>query len=112
MSSLGTIKLSGKDLNGRVTGPYEFNIYHRETEFKAIGAVYVQSKVGANDRYQIIYIGQTGDLSVRPLNHHKTNCFDKRGADKLLIHSESSEKERFRIEAELIRNYNPPCNDQ
>ena len=105
MAKLGTITLTGKSGNA-----YDFNIYDRETDFKAIGAVYVMSKVNSSNRYAIIYVGQTGDLSDRPLNHHKTKCFDKNGADKVHVHAEDGEKKRLAIEADLIENYNPTCN--
>lgn len=105
MATLGTITLTGASGT-----KYEFNIYERSTTFKASGAVYVMSKVNANGKYVIIYIGQTGDLSGRPLNHHKTDCFDKNGADKVFIKSESAEKTRLAIETDLVRAYNPTCN--
>jgi hypothetical protein len=105
MAKLGTIAL------GKPGQSYAFNIYERNTDFKAIGAVYVMSKVNKDDRYKIIYVGQTGNLSDRPVNHHKTECFDEHGADKLLIHAEEHEKTRLEIETELVRYYNPPCND-
>jgi hypothetical protein len=57
-------------------------------------------------------VGQTGDLSNRPLNHHKKACFDRHGANALLILLESSERSRLAIERDLITALNPPCNDQ
>lgn len=59
-----------------------------------------------------IYVGQTGDLSSRPLNHHRTACFDKNGANCVCIYLESSEDRRFAIETDLMRKYDPPCNRQ
>jgi len=105
MASLGTITLTGKSGD-----EYAFNIYARSTDFKAIGAVYVMSRVNDNGRYAIIYIGQTGDLSDRPLNHHKSACFDKHKADKVLVHAESKESTRLNIETDLVRAYDPTCN--
>lgn len=105
MASLGTITLVGE-----TDTKYQFNIYDRSTKFTAAGAVYAMSKINANGNYVIIYIGQTGDLSSRPLNHHKTDCFDKNGAAKLLIRTEGNEKKRFEIETDLVRKYNPTCN--
>ncbi|HZQ11475.1 MAG TPA: hypothetical protein VFB31_01550 [Pseudolabrys sp.] len=102
---IGTITLTGASKK-----TYEFTIYKREQEFLAVGAVYVMSKLTTELRYRIIYVGQTSDLSERPLNHHKTDCFDEHGADHLLIHSEANEKKRLEIEADLIAAYNPPCN--
>ena len=105
MASLGTITLAGKS-----GSTYEFSIYNRTQEFREVGALYVMSKKNTNGKYAIIYVGQTGNLSERPLNHHKTACFDKHGADLLLIKTEDSEKRRLSIESDLVDNYNPSCN--
>jgi hypothetical protein len=105
MSSVGTINLTGK--SGTV---YQFAIYERAQKFTAVGGLYVMSKIVTGGNYSLIYIGQTGDLSSRPLSHHKTACFDKHGADKLLIRAEGDETKRLDTETDLVRNYNPPCN--
>ena len=102
---LGTITLIG-----RSGSSYQFNIWGRSTKFNPAAAVYVQSKVASNGKYDIIYVGQTGDLSQRPLDHHKTECFDRHGADKLLIRAEGNEQTRLNIETDLIQGYRPPCN--
>ncbi|HKY17907.1 MAG TPA: hypothetical protein VJL82_03165 [Rhizomicrobium sp.] len=105
MASLGTITLTGESRT-----QYQFNIYDRSTSFKEIGALYVMAKLASNGKYDLFYIGQTCDLSCRPLDHHKTACFDRHKADKLFIKSEPNEKVRLSIETDLIRNYSPPCN--
>src|SRR6516225_5000509 len=70
VATLGTI-----DLKGASGKSWPFDVYLRETAFKAVGAVYVQSvrtaKTGGGGSHQFIYVGQTGNLSNRPLNHHK-----------------------------------------
>jgi hypothetical protein len=108
MAKLGTIDLKG------TSGTWTFNVWPRETEFNAVAAVYVQTvrtpKAGGGGSHKWIYVGQTGDLSKRPLNHHKKPCFDREGANCLLIHSEENEKTRLSIEADLIASLNPPCN--
>jgi hypothetical protein len=110
VAKLGTIELKGASGNSRT-----FAVYPRDTEFKAVGAIYVQSvrtvKANGGGSHQFIYVGQTGDLSNRPLNHHKKTCFDRHGANALLILVESSERTRLAIERDLIDSLNPPCND-
>jgi hypothetical protein len=109
MPKFGTIELKGA--SGR---KWSFTAYPRETEFRAVGAVYVQSvrtkKADGGGSHEFIYAGQTGDLSDRPLNHHKKACFDRHGANCLLIYQEDNEKTRLAIEADLIENYKFPCN--
>src|SRR6266436_4397539 len=56
------------------------------------------------------YVGETGDLSDRPLSHERKPCFDKNGANCLLIYSEKNRDMRLKIEADLRNAYNPPCN--
>ena len=68
-------------------------------------------KAGGGGSHQFIYVGQTGDLSNRPLNHHKKGCFDRHGANSLLIHVEANERSRLTIERDLIELLDPPCND-
>ena len=98
-------------LTGQSAKQYKFNVYPRAQRFNAIGAVYVMAKVAAG-KYVIIYIGQTGDASNRPFNHHRTACFDRNGADLVFLLSEGRETRRLEIETDLIRAYDPPCNKQ
>jgi hypothetical protein len=49
-------------------------------------------------------------LSERFDDHHKAECFSRRGAAHLCVHVEGNEKTRLAIESDLIANYNPPCN--
>jgi len=107
MASLGTITLAGE--SGRT---YEFHIYKRSTTFKPTGAIYVMSKISKAGTYDLIYIGETGDLSKRPLSHHRTSCFDTQGADMLLIRTAPDETQRLADETDLIRAYDPVCNLQ
>jgi hypothetical protein len=109
VAKLGTI-----DLKGASGTSWTFNVYPRETTFRAVGAVYVQSvrtaKAGGGGSHQFIYVGQTGDLSNRPLDHHKKGCFDRHGANALLIYAEDNERTRLAIERDLIEAHKP-CND-
>ncbi|MBU6449641.1 MAG: GIY-YIG nuclease family protein [Rhodospirillales bacterium] len=110
MSKIGEMTLKG--VSGKT---YIFQVYSRSTEFKALGAVYVMSKRTqksgeSGGTHDFLYIGQTGDLSNRPLNHHKKSCFDRRGADHVSVHIISDEKQRLNTETDLIRAYSLPCN--
>jgi hypothetical protein len=108
MAGLGTITLTGKSKM-----QYAFDIYARSQKFNAVGVIYVMAKKGQNaNTYSLIYIGQTGDASKRPFNHHRKDCFDKIGGDHFFLHSEGSEKRRLEIETDLIQNYDTPCNKQ
>src|SRR5438445_10852651 len=64
VAKLGTITLKGAS-----GASWTFDVYPRDTAFRAVGAVYVQSvrtpKIGGGGNHQFIYAGQTGDLSNR-----------------------------------------------
>jgi hypothetical protein len=110
LARLGTINLKGAS-----GASWTFEVYRRDTAFRALGAVYVQSvrrqKADGGGSHQFIYVGQTGDLSNRPLNHHKKGCFDRAGANALLIYVEANERTRLAIERDLTASLDPPCND-
>jgi hypothetical protein len=111
VAKFGEITLKDGDGNR-----YVFSIFPREAEFNSLGSVYVLSKrtrpAGAGSvTHDLIYIGQTADLSKCPLNHHKTACFDKHEANCLWVHLEPNEAKRLIIEAGLILHHKPPCND-
>ena len=90
---------------------YTFSIYPWGTEFQKKGGVYmVLKKKGQNNDYAILYVGQTGDLSERFDSHNKKPCFDRNGKTHIAILLESFELNRFSIENDLIRSYNPVCN--
>lgn len=91
---------------------YTFYVYPWGTEFKELGGVYlVLRKSNPNSNYNVLYVGQTGNLSERFDNHHKKSCFDRNGKTHIAIKLEASESRRLNIESDLIKNYNPPCND-
>ena len=111
MSKLSTITLTGKSKI-----PYTFNVYPRSDTFKALGAVYVMSrrtlKPDGTGDHSFIYIGETGDLSNRPLNHHRKGCFDNNAANAVLIYVENDATKRLSIETDLRGGYSTPCNQQ
>lgn len=89
---------------------YEFDVYLWGTQFKPVGAVYIVLKKKPTGNYDLLYVGQTGDLSERFDNHHKKPCFDRNGKTHIGVRVESSEKRRLSIEADLTAKYKPVCN--
>ena len=111
MTKFGTVTFNGVSGNS-----YEFTAYSRDTVFKAVGAVYFvtkrTTKKDGGASHTRIYVGETGDLSSRPLNHHRKACFDEHNANCVCIYTETDENRRLEIETDLRQNYNPPCNRQ
>ncbi len=112
MSKLATLELTG--LSGN---KYIFDVYSYESEFTQLGCVYVISKrsytsSSNNFSHDIIYIGQTDNISNRLSNHHKKDCFDSNSPNCISIYIYESDAKRTNIENDLIKYYKPRCNDQ
>lgn len=96
-------------VNGTLGRTYSFHSYPWSTPLAKVGGVYVVLNAGSVTM-PILYVGQTGDLSERFDNHHKARCFTNHGRTHLAALVEPSASTRRLIEAELIRQHNPPCN--
>ena len=107
-------KLSSLTLKGVSGNEYTFSVYPYGTKFKALGAVYCISKRFKNQsggfNHNVIYVGETEDLSGRFDNHHKEKCFEKHDANCTCILLENDKSNRLAIEANLVAAHNPTCN--
>jgi len=109
-------KIMGKEDEVNVTGAsgrsYQFDVYPWGQSFNPVGGVYlVLKKNWQQSSYNIIYVGQTGDLDERFNDQHKQYCFDRQGKTHIGVHGESGEQARLNIERDLIDQYQPICND-
>lgn len=100
-------------LTGESGTRYEFEIYNGvPSQLGKVGAVYLFSKKEDNsESHKFIYLGRTGDLSERFENHHKAACIKKNGANRFSILLKSDEKERKRIEDDILAKNNFTCNE-
>lgn len=108
MSKIGVASFKGQ--SGKM---HEFNVYPLNTYFKAIGAVYaitIRKVTGKEGRHEILYVGQTTDLSERFDDHHKQDCFDRHRANCICIHAEGHAQTRLAIEKDLCNYHAPICN--
>ena len=96
-------------VTGSSGAQYSFKVYPWDTQFKAVGAVYLVLRKG-NPNFDLLYVGQTEDLSSRFDDHHKQPCFDRKGRTHIAILVESSEAQQLRIESDLVTKYQPSCN--
>ena len=109
MDKIGTFPLTGKSGT-----KYSFEVYPMDQDFKAIGGVYAitrRQKLGNTHTHDVIYVGQTSDLSTRFDNHHKADCFSDNNANCICVHTDGSEASRLGKEEDLLKNYSTPCND-
>lgn len=88
---------------------YSFQVYPWGTSFKAVGAVYLVLRQG-NPSFDLLYVGQTDDLSARFDSHHKQPCFDRNRRTHIAVLVEPSEAKRLWIESDLIQKHQPGCN--
>ena len=109
MAKIGTVTFTGASGTS-----YTFTVYDWGKPFpKDYAAVYCITKRYSDEgefRHKVIYVGETEDLSTRFDNHHKQDCFDEYGKNCVCVLEESDEQTRRDIEADLIKNYKPPCN--
>ena len=111
MAKLGTVLLTG------VSGQrYEFGVYLREDAFKPVGAVYFLAKripfAEGEAEYTWIYVGESADVSQRPLAADHKPCIDAQEANCLCLYLADDAQARTRIVTDLVRAYDPPCNRQ
>ena len=105
MASLGTISLAGK--SGK---SYSFEKYILNTNFNALGGLYLFTRAADNTNY-LLYLGHTQDLSSRFTNHHKEQCIDKNGGTHISVCVINDEKKRLEAEKDILSNYNFTCNE-
>ena len=93
---------------------YLFEIHDLDTEFIALPAVYVITRrylsSPGKHKHQVIYVGQTEDLSERFDDHHKADCFTSASATSICITIQTDARVRLAIERDLCGKYpNAPC---
>lgn len=98
-----------KGISGKT---YRHYVYDLNTSLKDAPGNYIfAKKVGSV--WKAVYVGQTGSLSDRILNHDKWDCARKNGATHIHAHINNyGESARLAEEADLVKGHNPPCNLQ
>ena len=91
---------------------YSYWIYEIHQPFAQEPGNYVFAEETERGTFTPIYVGQTDDLSERFDNHHKMPCIRQHGATHITAHKSSkTEAVRKAEEDDLIKFYNPVCND-
>jgi len=104
MAQEGKVKVIGASGRG-----YEFIVFPWGQTFNPVGGLYLVLKRTIGN-YEILYIGQTGDLSERFDDHHKQGCFDRNAKTHIGVRVVNVEQERLAIERDLLGNYKTACN--
>ena len=109
MGRLDTVTFAGAS-----GSKYDFDVYPRDTQFEAIGAVYFFTKSEKNQdgySHKKIYVGETHDLSGSFDNHRAMPCIEEYGMDCICIHAEPNILQREMIERDLVLASRPICNN-
>lgn len=117
MNNTGT-KLT---LNGISGEQYLFDLFSFDdfselrNAFRSMPAVYVftRRRMFVNDyTHDLIYLGETEDLSQRFNEHHKEENIMMHHANCIGLHGVTSYEERINIEKDILGAYDFPCNEQ
>ena len=105
--------MSGKDY---LFDLYAFDDFHTlDNAFNAIPALYLFTRRfwdGEVFRNELIYLGETSDLSKRFVFHHKEECIMLHGANCIgIFASVTNDQLRKMAEADVLNSYEFSCND-
>ena len=91
---------------------YGYWIHKIGTAFKDAPGNYIFAKEVSPNQWKPIYIGQTSSLSARLADHEKERAAIRNGATHIHVHTAlGSEESRTSEEIDLIRRWNPVCNE-
>ncbi len=116
MAKQGTVTAEGGSGRRYVFDVYPWNDLDvpRGTVFAPVGAVYLVLKktgqIQAGYDYDVLYIGQTANLTGHFDDHHKQACFDRNARTHIGVLRCSQERDRLAIEADLLNRYKTACN--
>jgi hypothetical protein len=96
---------------GKTCRCYTYEIYPIGTSFNEVPGNYIYAKQTATG-WVPCYIGQAKSLGARLGNHEKEPSAKRHGATHIHAHQTQTEAERLAEEADLIRYWQPPCNEQ
>ena len=78
-------------LQGASGKKYLFLVYPLGNPLPSSGGIYFISNRSEKGIHSPIYIGESSNLLERFQNHHKAECFEKKGANCLSIYPDNSE---------------------
>jgi hypothetical protein len=108
-------KISTVTFHGKSGKKYVFDVWHLNQSFREVGGVYGVTRrylnAEGNYSHDVIYVGQTNNLSIRFGSHHKSDCFSKHNANCVCTLMDGDEESRLNLEDDLVQSYNPACNN-
>jgi hypothetical protein len=110
------MKYGDVTFTGKSGAKYRFQTWLLETRFKPLAAVYFVTRRAQDSHtyhrasHDIIYIGQTANLSDPFATESQFDCFRKHGANCICIHLIESEERRIAVEEDLLALHPTHCN--
>ena len=108
-------QINSARFTGQSGQKYDFYVHPINQSFKNIAAVYAVTRRYKNNRgginHDIVYIGETIDLSTTLTNHQHRDCFARQNANCICTHVDDDEESRHAKKDDLIRQHHPNCND-
>ena len=102
------------ELTGASGRRYTSYVFEWGATFKPGGGVYAVTratpKPDGGSAHQLLYIGQTGDLSERFDVHQKAEVFRRNGANRVCAFAQENAEARLAAERDLVAVYHPPRN--
>lgn len=102
--------------HGKSGTKYSFTAYTIDEDCADEAGIYIFAERtaplgGTVGFYKTHYIGRAQSFQQRFYDHHKIECAKKHGANCILLMQVPDEKQREKIEADLLANYNTSCNE-
>ena len=91
---------------------YEFTVYPHETQWNNVGGIYIFAGLNQQNQWVPYYIGKADSFQNRIPSHEQWDKARSLGASRVHARTVAQETERDRIEAELIRAFQPRLNAQ
>jgi len=98
-------------LEGASGATWEFNVYSKNGAWNHVPCVYAVLKIPTSGKPTVLYVGETKDIADRFANHENEPCFRRNGWTHVCARKEPNADRRLQMEADLVKNYNPVCND-
>lgn len=105
ISGRQTIHLTGHDKPHYTA--YEYDIREGLPDYSGI---YIVTRFDGN--HHINYVGQSNNISNRLSNHENWDCFNKHHSSHILTIEILMQEEKDFVEADIIKHYQPKCNEQ
>ena len=98
---------------GKSGKKYRYGIYSMETLWKSQPGNYIFAKKTSSGKWTPVYIGETDNLADRLPGHEKLSCVRRNGGTQIHAHTNSGgARARRAEEADLLANFDPPCNKE